>query len=78
MCETFTMRYELFIPVDACGNLFYVIYFMLAWLGCHVLCDTHLIIGYMCKLDMDMCVVWIIGVYLVPYFCIALANFDAC
>ncbi len=72
--------YELFIPVDASGNLFYVIYSMLAWLGCHVMCcvDTHLIIGYMCKLDMDMCIVWIIDVYLVPYFYIALANFDAC
>ncbi len=32
------MRYELFIPVDVSGDLFYVIYFMLAWLGCHVLC----------------------------------------
>ena len=59
--------YELFIPVDVSGNLFYVIYFMLAWLGC-----------YMFKLDMDMCIVWIIGVYLMSYFCIALAVFDVC
>ncbi len=32
----------------------------------------------MCKLDMDMYIMWIIGVYLVSYFGIALANFDAC
>ncbi len=32
----------------------------------------------MCKLDMDIYIVWITSVYLVPYFHIALANFDAC
>jgi hypothetical protein len=32
----------------------------------------------MCKLDMEMYIVWIISVYLVSYFCIDLANFYAC
>ncbi len=75
--------FELFIPENASGNLFYVIYFMLAWLGCDMLCWHFILIlssgtCVMCKLDMDMYIVWTIGVYLVPYFRIALANFDAC
>ncbi len=71
---------ELFIPEYASDNLFYVIYFMLAWLGCDMLLTFILSSGtcVMCKLDMDVYIVWIIGVYLVSYFCIALANFDAC
>jgi hypothetical protein len=40
MCETCTVRYELFIPVevDVSDDPFYVIYFMLAWLEYHLLC----------------------------------------
>ncbi len=51
------VRYELFIPVvvDESDDPFYIIYFMLAWLGYHVsYIDIHLIICYMCKLDMAM------------------------
>ncbi len=40
MCETCTVRYELFIPVvvDVSDYPFHVINFMLAWLEYHVLC----------------------------------------
>jgi hypothetical protein len=37
MCENMYNAYELFIPTNASGNLFYVIYLMLAWVGCHML-----------------------------------------
>jgi hypothetical protein len=56
MCETCTVRYELFVPVAVvaiCSMLF-----ILCSPDKSVRCcvDTHLIIGYTCKFDMYMCV----------------------
>ncbi len=56
MCEPCTVLYELFIlvVVDESDDPFYVIYFVLVWLGYHVLYDIHFITHYTCKLDMAM------------------------
>jgi hypothetical protein len=58
-------------PQVECSSPFYVIYFMLAWLECDMLC-WHFMLStgtcVMCKLDMEMWVVRIIAIYSVSYF----------
>jgi hypothetical protein len=73
------MRYELFIPVDVSGNLFYVIYFMPAFIRVsYVVLTPVLSSGTRVNLIWICVLCELLSIYLVSYFCIALAVFDVC